>query len=84
MSFDPNIFDIISDLHCVATYFDMHGHNDYYIQFIPIFKLIGVGSFETALFKISMFNKELMLLNASPYLISYRMAVNKLRDIVQK
>lgn len=83
MSFDPTIFDIISELHSVATHFSMHGYVDLYEKFIPVFRLIGVGNYETALFKISMFNNELILVTSSQYYISYTKAVEKLKNIVE-
>lgn len=83
MAFNPTIFDIISELHSVAAYLDMHGHTDDYARFIPIFRLIGVGNYETALFKISMFSNELTLLISSHYILSYYRAVGKLKNIVE-
>lgn len=83
MSFDPIIFDIISELHSVATHFSMHGYANLYEKFIPVFRLIGVGNYETALFKISMFNNELILVTSSQYYISYTRAIGKLRSIVE-
>lgn len=62
----------------------MYGYTDLYVEFIPIFRLIGAGNYETALFKISMFNKELTLLISSQYIISYHRAVEKLTNIVEK
>lgn len=84
MSFDPTIFDIVSELHSVATYFNTHGYTNLYAEFIPIFRLIGVGNYETALFKISMFNSELILVTSSQYYISHTKAVEKLKNIVEK
>ena len=83
MSFDPNIFDIVSELHYVATYFNMHGYTAEYRNFIPVFRLIGVGNYETALFKISMFSNELTLLTDSEYTLSYYKALKKLKNIVE-
>ena len=83
MSFDPTIFDIISELHSVATYFSMHGYANLYEKFIPVFRLIGVGNYETALFKISMFNNELVLVTSSQHYISYTRSVETLKNIVQ-
>lgn len=83
MSFDPTIFDIILELHSVATYFSTHGYTDYYEKFMTVFRLIGVGNYETALFKISMFNDELILVTNSQHYISYTRAVETLKNIVQ-
>ena len=83
MSFDPTIFDIVSELHSVATYFNTHGYTDLYAEFIPVFRLIGVGNYETALFKIAMFNKDLTLLTSAQYIMSYHRAVEKLKNIVE-
>jgi len=83
MSFDPTIFDIMSELHSVATYFSMRGYDDLYEKFIPVFRLIGVGNYETALFEISIFNNELILVTSSQYYISYTKAVEKLKSIVE-
>lgn len=84
MSFDPKIFDIVSELHSVATYFNTHNHTNLYAEFIPVFRLIGVGNYETALFKISTFSSELILATSSQYYISYIKAVEKLKSIVEK
>ena len=84
MSFDPEIFDTISELHGVDTYFNIHGYTNLYAEFMPIFRLIGVGNYETALFKISMFNRELTLLISSQHIISYQRAVEKLKNIIEK
>lgn len=83
MAFDPIIFDIVSELHNVATHFNMHGYANLYEKFIPVFRLIGVGNYETALFKIFMFNNELILVTSSQHYISYTEAVEKLRSIVE-
>jgi len=83
MSFDPNIFDIISELHNVATYLNTHGCPGYYIEFIPIFRLIGIGNYETAILKLSIFNNRLALVTSSQHYIFYCRAVEKLKNIVK-
>ncbi len=83
MVFNPIIFDIITDLHGVSTYLNMRSNIYEYRKFLPIFRLIGVGGFETALYKLYILNNDLTLLTLPPYLmVWYHQAIEKLENVV--
>ena len=83
MAFNTTIFSIISNLHSVSTYLNMHNHNYEYRKFLPIFRLIGVGGFETALCKLHILTNELTLSILPSYQMEwYREAIELLENVV--